>query len=190
MNQSEGISVAQAVQMRRSVRAYLPTPVDRELLEELLALASQAPSGVNTQPWKTDVAIGDSLEGLKKLLEATFLSGKPEQCEYQYYPVTWRSPYVDRRRQMLEALFGSTGVVRGDETALQQAIARNFRFYGAPVGLVFSIDRDLAQGSWLDYGMFLQTFMLAAKGVGLDTCAEVSIANYPHEVRSFLGIPE
>ena len=91
---------------------------------------------------------------------------------------------------MLEALFGSTGIVRGDEEALRQAVARNYRFYGAPVGLVFSIDEDLAQGSWLDYGMFLQSLMLAAKGFGLDTCAEVSIANYSHEVRSFLGISQ
>lgn len=182
--------VDEAIETRRSIRGFLPRPVPRETIERLLALASRAPSGSNTQPWKVRVLTGAALERLTRALSAAHYAEEPEAREYNYYMVNWREPYLGRRRKVGWQLFTLTGVARGDREASLKQRGRNYIFFGAPVGLVFTIERDLEQGSWLDYGMFLQTLMIAARGRGLDTCPQASIANYPDIVRRELGIPE
>ncbi|TDR85149.1 nitroreductase [Enterovirga rhinocerotis] len=178
-----------AITTRRSIRGFLPDPVPMETVRHLLALASRAPSGSNVQPWKSHVVTGAALQRLKDDLFAVFDSGAPEQREYEYYPRNWRSPYLDRRRKVGWELYRLAGVARGDKEAGHRQRARNYVFFGAPVGLIFTIDRDLEQGSWLDYGMFLQSLMIAARGHGLDTCAQAAIASYPAIVTRHLAIP-
>jgi len=181
-------AVAYAISSRRSIRGFTDTPVDRATIASLLDLASRAPSGSNIQPWKAHVLMGAALARVSAALLGAFHSGQPESREYQYYPRNWRSPYLERRRALGWKLYALTGVERGDKEAGRRQIARNYAFFGAPVGLIFTIDRDMEQGSWLDYGMFLQSLMIAARGLGLDTCPQAAIANYPDVLRRELPI--
>jgi nitroreductase len=183
-------AVRYAITSRRSIRGFLPTPVDPAAIAEVLAIASRAPSGSNIQPWKVHVLTGPALDRVRAALTAAFDAGAPEVREYQYYPRTWREPYLQRRRTVGWALYKLAGVIRGDQVAGDRQRARNFTFFGAPAALVFTIDADMEQGSWLDYGMFLQTVMIAARGFGLDTCPQAAIVSYPGQLRQELGIPE
>jgi nitroreductase len=183
-------AVERAILTRRSVRGFLPTPVGRETIERLLEVASRAPSGSNMQPWKVHVLLGPALERLKSALLSLHESGAPEAREYDYYPVNWRPPYLDRRRKVGWDLFSLAGVAKGDRLGSARQRGRNYILFGAPAGLIFTIDRDLGQGSWLDFGMFLQNIMIAARGHGLDTCPQAALANYPAVVRRQLEIPD
>ncbi|BAQ45026.1 MULTISPECIES: nitroreductase [Methylobacterium] len=186
----ESNAVDAAIASRRSVRGFLPDPVPTATIRDLLALAGRAPSGSNIQPWKVHVVTGAALARLTAALSAAHESDVPEAREYEYYPVTWREPYLGRRRSLGWQLYGLAGIEKGDKAGARRQLGRNFAFFGAPVGLVFTIDRDLERGSWLDYGMFLQTLMLAARGRGFDTCPQAAIASYPGVVRGELGIPQ
>ena len=177
-----------AITTRRSVRGFTNDPVPRTTVERILELGSRAPSGSNIQPWKVHVVVGAALERLKAALSAAHFAGTPEAREYEYYPTNWRSPYLERRRKVGWDLFTLTGVARGDREASMRQRGRNYIFFGAPVGFVFTIDRDLGQGSWLDFGMFLENIMIAARGHQLDTCPQAAIANYPDILRGELGI--
>ncbi|GJD51478.1 Chloronitrobenzene nitroreductase [Methylobacterium crusticola] len=183
-------AVDEAITSRRSIRGFLDVPVPDATVRDLLALASRAPSGSNIQPWKAHAVTGAALRRLTDDLAAAHSAGEAEARDYHYYPVNWRSPYLERRRKVGWQLYGLTGVPRGDHAAAARQRGRNFVFFGAPVGLVFTIDRDMELGSWLDYGMFLQTLMIAARGRGLDTCPQAAIASYPGIVRRHLGIPD
>ncbi len=187
---TESNAVDAAIASRRSVRGFLPDPVPTATIRDLLALAGRAPSGSNIQPWKVHVVTGAALARLTAALSAAHESDVPEAREYEYYPVTWREPYLGRRRSLGWQLYGLAGIEKGDKAGARRQLGRNFTFFGAPVGLVFTIGRDLEQGSWLDYGMFLQTLMLAARGRGFDTCPQAAIASYPGVVRGELGIPQ
>ncbi len=187
---TESNAVDAAITSRRSVRGFRPDSVPTATIRDLLALAGRAPSGSNIQPWKVHVVTGAALARLTDALSAAHESDTPEAREYEYYPVTWREPYLGRRRALGWQLYGLAGIAKGDTAGAKRQMGRNFTFFGAPAGLVFTIDRDLEQGSWLDYGMFLQTLMLAARGRGLDTCPQAAIASYPGVVRGQLGIPE
>lgn len=184
------LSVEEALLTRRSVRAFLPDPVPRETIEHLLALASRAPSGSNIQPWQVIVLSGDPLLRLTRDLQAMALAGEKEEREFQYYPQVWRHPYLSRRRKVGWALYGSLGIARGEKERMAAQHARNMLFFDAPVGLLFTMDADLEIGSWLDLGMFLQSIMLAARSIGLDSCPQVSLAQFPKTIRARLGIPE
>jgi len=175
---------------RRSIRGFLSTPIDPVTINEILEAASRAPSGSNTQPWQVHVLTGPALTRLTQALEAAFLTGEPAAPEYFYYPRTWRDPYLARRREVGWALYSLAGIPRGDHEKARLQHARNYTFFGAPAGLVFTIDNDLETGSWLDYGMFLEAIMIAARGFGFDTCPQAAIANYPAILRSLLPIPE
>lgn len=181
-------AVERAITSRRSVRGFLPVPIPREQVERILAIASRAPSGSNIQPWKVHVLMGPALERLKHELCAAHFGGEPEAREYEYYPTNWRSPYLERRRKLGWELYRLTGVQKGDYDASLRQRGKNYVFFGAPVGMVFTIDRDLGRGSWLDFGMFLQNIMIAARGFGLDTCPQAAIANYPQILRRQLKI--
>ncbi len=187
---ADALAVEQAVTSRRSVRGFLPTPVDLALVARLLTLAGRAPSGSNIQPWLVHVVAGQPLADLAADLTATFLSGAPERPDYAYYPTDWRAPYLDRRRKTGWGLYALTGVARGDHAAGQKQRARNYTFFGAPVCIVFTLERHLNKGSWVDCGMYMQSVMLLARAHGLDTCPLASTGNYPDIVRRHLSIPE
>jgi nitroreductase len=181
--------VFEAARTRRSIRAYTSEPVPRAVLREIVALGRHAPSGSNIQPWRVHVLTGAALRRLGDAIQRAFLSDEPgHRRDYEYYTDPIVEPYLARRRQCGWGLYGTLGIGRGDHEKSKAYRASNYNFFGAPAGLVFSIDCKLEKGSWLDYGMFLQTLMLAARARGLHTCAEASIASYPDIVRRELKL--
>jgi nitroreductase len=181
-----------AVATRRSVRAFLPTPVPRATIERILAVASRAPSGTNTQPWRVYVLTGEPLRSLSRRLVAAY--DDPQESarhseEYPYYPTEWVSPYVDRRRKVGWDLYGLLGIGKTDKARMHAQHRRNYEFFGAPVGLMFTIDRILRQGSWLDYGMFIEGVMVAARAHGLDTCPQAAFTPFHRIVTDEIGAP-
>jgi nitroreductase len=188
-------AVDAAIASRRSVRAFLPTPVPRQTIEDILAVASRAPSGVNTQPWKVTVLTGAAKDGLSQRIlaahdaNAAAASVGADVGEYDYYPTEWVSPYVERRRKIGWDLYGLLGIAKGDKARMHAQHARNYRFFGAPVGMIFTIDRILRQGSWLDYGMFLENIMVAARGRGLDTCPQAAFIGFHEVIAEHLALP-
>lgn len=178
-----------AARTRRSIRAYKAHPVPIEIVREIVSLGRHAPSGSNIQPWRVHVLTGATLERVGTAIRQAFLNDEPgHRRDYDYYTDPIVEPYLSRRRQCGWGLYGTLGIGRGEREKSKAYRAGNFNFFGAPVGLVFTIDRELEKGSWLDYGMFLQTIMLAARAKGLHTCAEAAIANYPDIVRRELAI--
>ncbi|MHC8605945.1 nitroreductase [Arenicellales bacterium IMCC58067] len=185
--------VEEAISSRRSIRAFLPTPVPQQTIENILDTAARAPSGTNIQPWKTYVLTGDSLAGLSQAILKVYNdpeSAKGHTEEYAYYPREWVSPYIERRRKIGWDLYGLLGITRDDKQKMHHQHGRNYRFFDAPVGLMFTIDRVLEQGSWLDYGMFLQNIMIAARGIGLDTCPQAAFTPFHRVISEYLNIPE
>ena len=188
---SAAADVFEAARTRRSIRAYKPDPVPRQTLREIVAIARYAPSGSNIQPWRAYVLTGATLRRLSEAIKHAFLTDEPgHHRDYEYYTEPIEEPYLARRRACGWGLYGTLGIGRGDHEKSKAYRVRNYEFFGAPAGLVFTIDRKLEKGSWLDYGMFLQTIMLAARARGLHTCPEASIASYPAIVRRELGITE
>lgn len=178
-----------AARSRRSVRAYTAEPVPRELLREIVELGRHAPSGSNIQPWRVHVLTGATLKRVGTAIQSAFLNDESgHRRDYDYYTDPVFEPYLARRRACGWGLYGTLGIGKGDHEKSRAYRASNYTFFGAPAGLVFTIDRKLEKGSWLDYGMFLQTLMLAARARGLHTCAEASIASYPDVVRRELGL--
>jgi nitroreductase len=183
-----------AITSRRSIRAYLPKQVDRDDIEAILEVASRAPSGTNTQPWKVYVLTGAAKDRLSsEVLRAHNdpALGKQHAEEYHYYPVEWVSPYIDRRRKVGWDLYALLGLTRDNKAGMHAQHGRNYRFFdAAPVGMIFTIDRIMQQGSWLDYGMFLQNIMVAARGRGLDTCPQAAFTQYHKIIAEVLQLPE
>lgn len=183
------ISVEQAIIGRQSVRAYLDKPVPRDVIERVIAIAGRAPSGSNIQPWFVHVVQGAAKRALSAEILERHSAGDEGQRDYNYYPVTWRDPYLARRRRTGWGLYGLLGIGRQDKAAMAAQHRENYSFFGAPVGLIFSIDRDLERGSWLDFGMFLQSVMIAARGEGLATCAQAAFCPYHELIARRLNIP-
>jgi nitroreductase len=186
-------AVDAAITSRRSIRAYLPQAVARDDIEQILRVAARAPSGTNTQPWKLYVLQGERKESLSSAILAAH--NDPEQArqhteEYAYYPREWTSPFIDRRRKVGWDLYALLGLTRDNKAGMAAQHGRNYEFFGAPVGLVFTIDRIMEQGSWLDYGMFLQSIMVAARARGLDTCPQAAFTQYHKIIAAQLGLPE
>ena len=185
--------VDEAITSRRSIRAFLSKPVTREDIEELLSVASRAPSGSNTQPWKVYVLTGSTRKRLSDEIMATYLDpaklGEHKE-EYNYYPLKWVAPYIDRRRKVGWDLYALLGLSRENKTGMQAQHGRNYQFFDAPIGLIFTIDRVMEQGSWLDYGMFLQNLMIAARARGLDTCPQAAFTQFHKVISQVLELPE
>ena len=187
-------SVDAAIENRFSARAFLPTPVPRATLEDILRVASRAPSGTNAQPWKVYVLQGAPRDELVRQVCAAHdeLRQHPEletkfRADYDYYPRHWVEPYLGRRRQNGWSLYGLLGIGKGDKDAMHAQHQRNFRFFDAPVGLMFTLDRVMGQGSLVDYGMFLQNIMVAARARGLHTCPQAAWNDYASIVLPHIG---
>ena len=177
---------------RKSVRAFLPKAVPKELVSEILEISSRAPSGSNTQPWKVYVVTGTKKDALGQDILNAFLDpelNKTHQTEYSYYPDAWVEPFSARRRKVGFDLYALLGLGQDNKLGMQKQHGRNFIFFDAPVALFFTINRVMNQGSWLDYGMFLQNVMLAAKARGLDTCAQAAFCQFHQIIASHLDIP-
>jgi len=185
------VSIFSAVETRRSLRAFLPDKVDEKIIREILDAAGRAPSGTNMQPWQTRVFTGDPLQALCDVVVKAF-DEKPigNQSEVQYYPDEWFEPYVGRRRKVGWDLYGLLGIEKGDKAKMHAQHRRNFQFFDAPVGMLFTIDRRLATGSWLDYGMYLQNIMLLARAYDLHTCPQAAWADFHAPIRAHLNLPE
>ena len=186
-------TVDEALASRRSIRQFLPDEVDRKTIEEILAVASRAASGTNTQPWRVYVLRGQSRAELTRRILAVYhdpelLSGHTEA--YRYYPSQWRSPFIERRRKIGWDLYGLLGIGKGDKTRMHAQHARNYNFFDAPIGLMFTVDKHLETGSFLDYGMFLQSIMVAARGRGLDTCPQAAFIRFHRIVLDHVGASE
>ena len=198
INASNAVNaVDDAINSRQSMREFLPKPVPREVISHLLEVAIRAPSGTNTQPWKTYVLQGASRATLVAKVCAAHdaLRANPALAaeyreEYDYYPEKWVSPYIDRRRENGWGLYGLLGITKGDKDKMHAQHQRNFEFFDAPVGLMFTVDRVLGRGSLVDYGMFLQNIMVAARGHGLHTCPQAAWNGFASIILPHIGAGE
>lgn len=181
-----------AIASRRSIRAFLPTPVPQEEIEAILDIARFCATGVNMQPWRVHVITGDTKahvsQAIAQLDNDPSLSSHLEDA-YEYYPREWTSPYVERRRKVGWDLYGLLDITKDDKKRMHAQHGRNYLFFDAPVGLLFTIDRVLKEGSLLDYGMFLQAVMVAARGRGLHTCPQAAFLKYHQVISAALEIP-
>ncbi len=183
-------AVDTAIRTRRSLRAFLPTPVPRATIEAILDVAARAPSGTNTQPWKVYVLTGAAKAELSRKVAAAYddpVQRAQHSEEYAYYPTEWKSPFIDRRRKVGWDLYGLLDIAKTDKARMHAQHRRNYDFFDAPVGLIFTIDRVMRQGSWLDYGMFLQSIMVAARGRGLDTCPQAAFTQFHRIITEHVG---
>ena len=187
-------SVDAAIEGRLSVRAFLPKPVPRDTIEHLLRVASRAPSGTNTQPWKVYVLQGASRDALVQKVCAAHdaIRANPALAEqyqeaYDYYPRQWVSPYIDRRRENGWGLYGLLGITKGDKDKMHAQHQRNFKFFDAPVGLMFTVDKIMGGGALVDTGMFMQNLMVAARAHGLDTCPQAAWNSFASIILPHVG---
>ena len=179
-----------AITSRRSLRAFLPTPVPRATIEAILQVASRAPSGTNTQPWKVYVLTSEAKTELSSKIIAAYDDAQVRATHVEedaYYPTEWQSPFIDRRRKVGWDLYSLLGIAKTDKARMHAQHSRNYAFFDAPVGLMFTIDRVMKQGSWLDYGMFLQTLMIAARARGLHTCPQAAFLQFHRIITAHIG---
>jgi nitroreductase len=183
-----GLSVSDAVARRRSVRAFLPDRVAPDLVQDILERARFAPSGGNVQPWRVHALTGAPLDDFRALIAARQAAGARETPQYQVYPDHLWEPHRGHRFETGEALYRAIGVARADKPGRLAQFAENFRFFGAPVALFFSLDRRFGPPQWSDLGMFMQTLMLLAVERGLATCAQECWSLWPRTVADYLGL--
>ncbi len=181
----------EAIETRKSIRAFTDQPVEKALVERLLEISQRAPSGTNTQPWHVYVCTGSVRQAITDDVLAMAAAGKAKKYEdYDYYPPVWNDLHRDRRRAVGWGLYGLLGIEKGDREGSARQGARNFKFFDAPVGLFVTVDSYLALGNWADAGMYIQTLMLAARGLGLHTCPQAAWIPFQEPVFRHLGIPE
>ncbi len=185
------VSVSAAVERRRSVRAFLPSPIDSTLIAEVLTKAMRAPSGGNLQPWRLYVLNGPSMSRFRDLM-AKRMAGSPmgEPPEYSVYPPSLKEPYRTRRFAVGEAMYEKLGIPRSDKAARLRWFQNNDRFFGAPAGIFCFVDRIMGPPQWSDLGMFLQTAMLLFQESGLDSCPQEAWSRWPRMVSEFVGAPD
>jgi nitroreductase len=190
-------AVDHAITSRMSARAFTQQEVSRELITEILQVASRAPSGTNTQPWKVYVLQGATRDALVDKVCAAHeaMRTNPEVAkqyteQYDYYPAQWVSPYIDRRRENGWSLYGLLGIGKADKDRMHEQQQRNFKFFDAPVGLMFTIDPIMGRGSLFDYGMFVQNIMLAARARGLHTCPQAAWNGFHSIILPHIGAGE
>jgi nitroreductase len=184
------VSIKEAIHTRHSIRRFLPTLVAADTVREILDMASRAPSGTNVQPWKVYALAGPEKEALGRAITEKYLASGFEKTDFDYYPKEWVEPWLSRRRKVGADLYALLGIVKGDKERMTAQWLRNYRFFDAPVGLIFTIDRIFGSGMLLDYGMFLENLMLAARAFGLDTCPQAAFSDFQNTIRQVLGFPE
>jgi len=184
------MNVIEALQQRKSVRAFLDKDVEEEKITAILSAASHAPSGTNTQPWQVAVVTGDTKQALQTQLENKFHEDKKGKSDYHYSPTEWVEPYKSRRIACGLQMYSTLQVEREDKERQLKLWAANYRAFDAPVMLLFFMDNCLQTGSFMDYGMFLQSIMIAAVDQGLATCPQASFANYPEIIKTTLNYPQ
>ena len=185
------MDVIEAILARRSVRAFLPTPVAKETIAEILDLSARAPSGTNMQPWNVYVVRGEKKEALtRETLHCRDTENERHVPEHKYYPDDWPEPYLSRRKKIGVDLYGVLGLTKENKAGMRAQQGRNYEFFGAPVGLFFTIDKRLEIGSWLDYGMFIENVMLMALAKGVQSCPQAAWSSYHSILRKHLNIPE
>lgn len=184
------MKVSEALQKRHSTRAFLDKPVDPEKIRRILNLARHAPSGANTQPWRVAVVAGNKKREMEQRLEAAFRKGEKARMDYPYYPEEWEDPFKSRRKACGLQLYSTLGITRENKERQMNQWVANYRAFDAPAVLFFFLDPALETGSFMDYGMFLQSIMLAAVEEGLATCPQAALGEYPGIVKKELGYPE
>ena len=185
------MKVSEAIATRKTIRAFRPEPVPRETIESILTLAARAPSGGNLQPWKVYALLGPARDELvRRVAEARKQHLMGERPEYHIYPPELTEPYKSRRFRIGEAMYATMGIPREDKAARLKFFSGNWEFFGAPAGLIFTIDRQMQQGQWSDLGMFLENIMLLAREYGLHTCPQEAWAVWHRVIREYLSVPE
>ena len=177
---------SETILKRKSTRAFLDKSVESEKIQQILDLARHSPSGVNTQPWQVVVVSGETKQQLQQKLEEAFRSGVKSNMDYQYYPKQWKEPFKSRRKACGLKMYSTLEISRDDKQRQLDQWAANYRAFDAPVVLFFFLDESAEQGSFLDYGMFLQSLMLAAVDQGLATCPQAALTEYPQIVKTQL----
>jgi nitroreductase len=181
------ISVSQAVSKRSSIRAFKDSPVDSNIIRDILSLSSRAPSGGNVQPWKIYVLNGQSMQDFF-LFQKSWI--QPEKEAYSIYPPQLKEPYRTSRYELGEQMYELLGIARDDKDARLTQVMQNFKFFGAPAAIFCFVDRQMGPPQWSDLGMFLQTFMLLAQEYGIDTCAQEAWSIKNDSVSAFVDADE
>jgi nitroreductase len=185
------MKVSEAIASRKTIRAFKPDPVSRETVEAILTLAARAPSGGNLQPWKVYALLGEARDELvRRVAEVRKTKAMGQKPEYDIYPSDLTEPYKTRRFKIGEAMYATMGIPRDDKMARLAFFSGNWEFFGAPVGLIVTIDRIMQQGQWADLGMFLQNIMLLAREHGLSTCPQEAWALFHTTIREYLEVPQ
>jgi nitroreductase len=185
---SEASSVTDAVLSRHACRAFTKKPVDLDVVRELIAIARYAPSGGNLQPWMVHVLAGDAMARFRAMLAPKIESAPMGNAsEYDIYPPNLKEPYRSRRFKVGADLYEHVGIKYEDRPGRMRQFARNFDFFGAPVGMFFLLDRTMGPPQWSDLGMFIQTLMLLARERGLETCPQEAWTSWHQEVTEFIG---
>ncbi len=185
------MDVLEAIKTRKSIRAFTEQPVAKETVRKILEAAQRAPSGTNTQPWHVYVCTGRVRQAITDDVMALAMEGKASKYEdHDYYPPVWNELHRERRRGVGWALYGLLGIEKGDREASARQGARNFNFFDAPVGIFVTTDAYLSRGNWAEVGMYLQTLMLAALGMGLQTCPQAAWIQFQKPVFRHLAIPD
>ncbi len=183
------MDVREALKKRKSTRAFLDRDVSTEKVVAVLEAARHCPSGVNTQPWQVGVVRGARKMKLQERIETAFRSGEKPGMDFQYYPLKWVEPYKTRRFQCGLQLYETLGIKRQEKDRRLEQWVANYRAFDAPVMLLFFMDPGLETGSYMDYGMFMQSIMLAAMSEGLATCPQAALGEFPKIVKSELDYP-
>ena len=181
------MNVSDALELRKSTRAFLDKTVDDDLIRKILTHAGNAPSGVNSQPWQVAVVSGDKKVALQTKMEEAFRSGQKGKMDYSYYPNEWKSPFKDRRKECGLLMYKTLGIGREDRDRQMDQWAANYRAFDAPTMMLFMMEDVMEAGSFMDFGMFLQSIMLSAVSEGLATCPQAALGEYPDIVRQELG---
>jgi nitroreductase len=184
------MNLSEAVEARRSVRAFLPKPVPLPLLRSAIERAARAPSGGNLQPWRLHVIAGDAMARFRQVMAERFKRAEPDPIEYDIYPPNLHEPYRTQRYRVGEMLYATLGIAREDKQGRLQQFARNWDFFGAPSGVFCFVDRRMGPPQWSDLGMYLQTLMLLLLEQGVSTCPQEAWSVYGKTVSEFVHAPQ
>jgi len=184
------MNTIETIKQRKSVRAFLKKGVELEKIKTILETAKHSPSGVNMQPWQVAVVSGDKKKTIENQMIEAFKNNELERMEYNYYPLKWEEPYKSRRKETGLLMYSTLNIKKEDKEKQFSQWLKNYTAFNAPVVLYFFIDNSLEKGAYLDYGMFLQSIMLSAVELGLSTCTQAALAQYPDIVKKELGIED